>query len=166
MKVQHKKNKKILLIVIIGLALLLVAALLLIVWCNQKPITHIPPTDTNAQNLNAKQNLIKNPDSQDAPTPPASNSDSIVITSTQTTTDVTIFTQLSNIASGSCNLQITNAAKTYTTTAPVIYQSQFSTCAGFTVSKNSLNGSGTWNVVLVVNNGKNNITKTATIEVN
>lgn len=59
---------------------------------------------------------------------------------------VTITTQIQNISSGACRLTASNGASTISPqTAPIIYQPEFSSCAGFTVPKSSL-GNGTWSV--------------------
>jgi hypothetical protein len=50
-------------------------------------------------------------------------------------------------SSGSCQLQVTNGDQTESQSAEVIYQSQYSTCAGFSVPTGKL-GAGTWNIKL------------------
>ena len=77
---------------------------------------------------------------------------------------LTITTQLVNYSDGKCDLTIKNGDNTYTQTAPVIYQSTYSTCAGFNIPDNSV-PHGTWQISLVVSSkGKVN-TNTSSVEV-
>jgi len=171
MKLGYRKNKKNLTFFIvtgIAVALLCAGAYFTFKYFQGTSGDASKPSKNSQEtkdSLNSKQNLIENPDSQDAPSTPQADASSVTITSSQTSTDVTIFTKLSNIASGSCTIQITNGSKTYTNTVPIIYQSEFSSCAGFTVSKTSANGPGTWSVTLKITNDQINITKTTTVEV-
>jgi len=168
MKIQSKQNKKYVpIIAIVGIAILIIFIVIFFIFrhTNETTVTTPSKTQETQNDLDAKQNLIDNPNSQDAPVNKESGGDSITITSSQATENVTIFTKLINVASGSCDLKITNGEKSYTSTVPVIYQSQFSSCAGFTVPKDKLS-TGTWNVTLNVNNNEKTVTKTATIEVN
>lgn len=104
-----------------------------------------------------KQQLIDNQkDGTGTSAPePATGSSSITLNAQQETNgSVTVFTKLAGYSSGSCDLLVTNQGKSTTQSASVIYQPEFSTCAGFTVSKDAL-GTGTWNIKLSVTaNGK------------
>lgn len=62
---------------------------------------------------------------------------------------VTVFTKLYGYSDGTCNLSVSNGSKSYSTSAAVIYQADFSSCEGFTVPINKL-GTGTWSIKLSV----------------
>lgn len=62
---------------------------------------------------------------------------------------VTVFSKLFNIGSGTCNLTVVNGNNSASQQAEVIYQSEFSTCAGFSIPIAGL-GSGTWTITLSV----------------
>lgn len=171
MKVSSNKNTKKPLKIIIAAVIVLLAGLgaVLIVNYNQNNNNITPADNKSAEetknDLDTKENLIGDPDSQDAVDTPKANNDSVTITNSQTTTSVTIFVKLLNVPAGSCELRITNGSKEYTSTAPVIYQPEFSSCAGFTVAKSNLNGPGAWNLTLNIINDQINLTKSTTIEV-
>jgi hypothetical protein len=111
--------------------------------------------------LNAKKAAIENPS-------PVQDSSHGTTTTPQTTTEtptpnssftlsakqesdgsVTIIAKIQNVGSGTCALTITNGAKTYSDSADVIYQPDYSSCAGFTIAKEKL-GAGTWTINLTV----------------
>ena len=95
-----------------------------------------------------------------APTDP----DNITITPSQANGQVTVTTRLEGYSDGTCTLTSTNGGKTDTRTAQVIFQAQFSTCAGFSIPTSTL-GTGTWNFNLSVTAGGNTTTQTASLEV-
>jgi cytoskeletal protein RodZ len=96
---------------------------------------------------------------------PPTNSDNITLTAKQTDDQhVLVTTQLKGYSDGSCTLTLANGSQTSTQTAPVIYQSQFSTCAGFQVPVSSV-GSGKWSITLSVVSGGITTTKSTTLEV-
>lgn len=77
---------------------------------------------------------------------------------------VTVLTNLGAIPDGTCTLTITNGSKTTSQAATVIYQPQYSTCAGFSVPVSSV-GTGTWTLQLSVASQGATVSKTATLEV-
>lgn len=96
---------------------------------------------------------------------PPTDSDNITLTATQSSSDkITVLTKLKGYSDGTCSLSIVNGSKTYTQSASVIYQPEFSTCAGFSVPTASL-GSGTWNLTLNVVSGGVTTQKSTTLEV-
>lgn len=97
------------------------------------------------------------------PTPPPSTAIELS-TRQESNGNITISTKLFAISSGSCALTVVNGAKTASQTAQVIYQPQFSTCAGFSVARDNL-GTGTWNITLKVTSNVGTETKSTTIEV-
>jgi|GEM_PF-6178575 hypothetical protein len=78
---------------------------------------------------------------------------------------VTILTSLLNITKGECKLSITNGSNNYAKTVNILYQSEYSLCAGFSVPINDL-GPGKWQISLEVTSFDNNKqTKSMTYEV-
>lgn len=78
---------------------------------------------------------------------------------------VIILSKIQSVAEGSCRLVVTNSGKTTEQTAQVIYQPEFSSCAGFSVPVTAL-GSGSWNITVVVNPvGSGEISGTISLEV-
>jgi hypothetical protein len=92
------------------------------------------------------------PNSSTNYTPPT-NTNNIVLSALRSSSEtVTITTRLYNYSDGQCDLTITNGSNQYKKSVSIIYQSEFSTCAGFTVPVTSL-GTGTWNISLSVTSG-------------
>lgn len=96
---------------------------------------------------------------------PPSNADGIDISAKQSSTEVVVFTKLEGYADGSCQLKVTNGGRSTSQSAPVVFQREFSTCAGFTVPIDSL-GTGKWNIELSVTAGSETNTKSIDFEVN
>lgn len=81
---------------------------------------------------------------QTAPT----SSDSIAISAEKTNTDtVTVYTKLYGFPGGVCELSVANGTKQYSKTVDIIYQPEYSTCAGFSIPFSAL-GSGLWQITL------------------
>jgi hypothetical protein len=129
-------------------------------------------------NADSKQrlldNAVKNDQSSNNATPaPATDtatsttsSASMTLTASQSGSSVTVLTQIQNVAEGTCKLVVSNGIKSTAQTAQVIYQPQFSSCAGFTVPVSSI-GAGTWSIAVTVTpDDSTAITKTITLEVN
>lgn len=166
------KTNKILFIiasVLVGLALIFMALEITgVTHLFSSPDTQntdqIKEAETNSSN---KQDLIdgKSDNRNTGDTIPEPTVDDISL-STQRETDgsVTIFNELRNYSDGTCDLTISNGNNTYTQTAPVLYQDEFSSCIGFNVPVAKL-GAGTWQISLTVTSkGKAN-TKTTSVEV-
>ena len=104
-------------------------------------------------------------DPQPAPIP--SDTSSINITATQEGGNVIVQSRLNGpgYSSGTCVLDISNGQRTFSSSANILYQSDYSTCAGFSVATSSL-GTGTWAISLRVTplNGSS-LTKSVTFEV-
>lgn len=98
------------------------------------------------------------------PTP--SSPDTIELSASKTdASTVTVFTKLKNYASGNCELTVTNGTKTHSATAQILYQPEYSSCAGFSVPLSEL-GTGTWTIKLAATpTGAQAVTKTITLEV-
>lgn len=63
---------------------------------------------------------------------------------------VVVTTNLGPLPDGTCTLTVTNGTNKQEQTAEIIYQPDYSTCAGFSVPVSSL-GRGTWDIRLSVN---------------
>lgn len=77
---------------------------------------------------------------------------------------VTVFSKLYGYSDGSCELKITNGARATSQNAPIIYQREFSSCAGFSVPINSV-GTGNWTITLAVTSAGSTETKSISLEV-
>lgn len=172
------KNKKIL----ISVTALFAIALLLVMLEKtnvtnfiKRPInagvTNGPTEEQKKQeaesNADTKKELITGQDKPEGPTSGdvSTFEKSIELSTKQENNNtVTIFTELQGYNSGSCELTVTNAGKTTTQAAPIMYQPEFSSCAGFSVPIDAL-GKGNWNIKLsAVSGGKIN-SKTIQAEV-
>jgi cytoskeletal protein RodZ len=97
-------------------------------------------------------------------TPPVS-SDGISLSASQPNANqIVVTSKLVGYSDGTCTLTVTNGAKSTTQRVQVIYQPQFSTCAGFTIPISTI-GSGNWVLSLVVNSGGLNTSKTINLVV-
>jgi cytoskeletal protein RodZ len=143
----------------IGLVILLIIVGLLL-WYNHNNTDKntTDTTQTAAQKAEAqteaqaKKDLIESSNQTTTPptsNPPANTSTSITALSARQEDNgtVTIMTRLTSDTQGSCTLSITNGSRTYSKVVDIIYQPEFSTCAGFSVPINSL-GFGNWNIAL------------------
>ena len=119
--------------------------------------------DINSKN---KKDLIENKsgDANSDKTVEPSANDIALSTHRETDKSVTIITKLQNYSDGTCDLTIKNGSKTQTQTAPIIYQVDFSTCAGFNIPESSV-GVGTWQISLSVTSKGKVYTKTISVEV-
>ncbi len=75
---------------------------------------------------------------------------------------VTVFTNLSSLTQGNCLLEVDGTRANISKSAPVIYQDQFSSCAGFSLTAEEVNslGLGIWSITLTVNDGSSSISST------
>jgi cytoskeletal protein RodZ len=87
------------------------------------------------------------PQTTNPDTTPASSQTITLSAKQETNNTVTIYTKLLNISSGTCNLSISNNGASYAKSAAIIYQAEFSSCAGFSVPISGL-GAGTWQITL------------------
>lgn len=183
MRIQKQPSKKSRTIKIV-IAIILGLVLLLGVLEYMGVIDVIPSNGPNAAQKaeqkkseeQAKKDFLEtdNPDSQkekdadtssNAPVVPLSP-DTIELSAQKTSSnEVTIFTKLQGYSAGSCELTIKKGDKTVSKTAPIIYQDNYSICAGFTVMISDL-GSGKWDILLGAKpSGGEIINKSITYEV-
>jgi len=147
-----KMKKKVLFVVIALLAITLALAVLE----KLHVIDLIKPSDSvvgPSQEEQAKQKQFDNERKQDFVEndklgQPATEPAALELSAKQEADGtVTVFTKIRNIAEGTCDLAITNLSASYIASAPLIYQSEFSSCAGFSVPVSKL-GPGTWSIKL------------------
>lgn len=115
-------------------------------------------------NKTTKQDFIeKAPVAKPAPIPQDSNS--VALSASQDGDSVTILTKLRGFPSGVCDLAIANGNKTHSVSADVIYQPEFSSCAGFSIPVAKL-GAGQWSITLKATpTGGSALTKSIPLEV-
>lgn len=77
---------------------------------------------------------------------------------------ITIFTKLQGFSDGTCTATLRNGSKVIKLTANIIYQSEFSTCAGFSVPVNNL-GNGIWQINITASSTNNNASSDINFEV-
>ena len=93
----------------------------------------------------------------------SSETPSIELTAKQEPNDtVTVFTKLTSITSGTCQLVINGNGTTLVNEVEVIYQAQYSTCAGFSVP---INAKGIWNINLNISTAGGSYSKHINYEV-
>lgn len=101
------------------------------------------------------------------PAPVPTNNSSIELSADKDGNDVTIIVKLKEqgYSQGKCSLNVAANGKRVTQDADIIYQPEYSTCAGFSIPMSSV-GNGQWTISLSVTplNGKP-ITKTLTKEI-
>lgn len=182
MKINTNPNQKQIFIAVI---LLVLAALLMVIVLEKTRTTDFIKDPTYHEILQGPtQEQIKQQEqeqadqksefldknSQEGTTQPAevpTDSETIHLTLTQEGESVTVRNELhgQGYSSGTCKLTVTNGSKTTVQEAQIIYQPEYSMCAGFSVPV-SPSGTGNWSISLEVTplNGQA-LTKTATIEV-
>lgn len=95
-----------------------------------------------------KKQAVENPPATQTTTPaPVPTSNISLSTRQESNGTVTVFTKLAGVSDGTCVLNVTNGSKSTSQTADVIYQPQYSSCAGFSVPISSV-GTGTWTLKL------------------
>lgn len=73
----------------------------------------------------------------------------LTLSTKQDTANVTVLTQMSGVTAGECILEVRNGGMTTSQKAQVIYQPEFSSCAGFSVPKSTV-GAGQWQITVTV----------------
>ncbi len=178
--VSRKSSKKNLVLLIVAVVLSVVIVVALLEKTNVINLFSSPTSDTSENgptpeeiaqeentNADAKQEYLDETykDKDDQPAPAPADDPSITVTAKQEGSSVTVLTKIQSVAEGNCKLTATNGAKSTSQEAEVIYQPEFSSCAGFGVPVSTL-GSGTWNITLtVMPTGGTAISKSTTLEV-
>lgn len=160
-KVRSSKKKK--LPIIISVVVLLILATLIALYLfkvfpfqntNKDGATSSQIKEEKDTNANQKDQFLDNEKDNPTPTEPAKvpdSSDTITLTTSQEGNSVTLITKLvgQGYSSGTCELTIKANGKTSTQTADIIYQPEYSSCAGFTTPVDTL-GRGIWEISLKV----------------
>lgn len=103
-------------------------------------------------------NEVKQGDSDDPQTPPAPTNDDITLTAKTSGENVVVTTKLSTVAAGTCTLTVTGGSTPVTQQAKVIYNDEYSSCAGFSVRKDVVNATS-WSISLSVDTGSSKLVK-------
>ena len=140
---------------------------------NQPPHAATPAQKASEQQHNATskqqfndsavQQAAGQPAGQQQPQP-ASTSQQIELRAETAGQAVTVYTKLAHASSGTCSLRIRNGEHEQQQTAAIIYQPEFSSCAGFSVPVAPL-GQGQWQIELTVTTDGATLTKTITHKV-
>ena len=170
----NKTNKQIIHRKLLIAAIVLISFIIVLLILELTSITNLinPPshnqkTTTQQDDIknttdNNKQNLI---DSTATPSTYEPTVDDIIISANRETNGVTtIHTQLANYSDGLCDITITNGNNTYTNSAAIIYQSSYSTCAGFSIPSNTM-PDGIWQITLSVVSKGITVTKTISVDI-
>lgn len=140
---------------------------------NQPPHAATPAQKASEQQHNATskqqfndsavQRAAGQPAGQQQPRP-APTSQQIELRAETAGQAVTVYTKLAHASSGTCSLRIRNGEREQQQTAAIIYQPEFSSCAGFSVPVAPL-GQGQWQIELTVTTDGATLTKTITHKV-
>lgn len=140
---------------------------------NQPPHAATPAQKASEQRHNATskqqfndsavQQAAGQPAGQQQPRP-APTSQQIELRAETAGQAVTVYTKLAHASSGTCSLRIRNGEREQQQTAAIIYQPEFSSCAGFSVPVSPL-GQGQWQIELTVTTDGATLTKTITHKV-
>ncbi len=113
--------------------------------------------------LEKKQNTIESPESTKTPNP---SSEKISLTAhIENNGTVTVFTKLYEFSGGRCELTVVNGTHSTTQQADIIYQPEFSSCAGFSIPIQTV-GEGQWAINLIITTNGQEFTKTINLNVN
>lgn len=176
-KVKSFKHRK----VVAGISLALLTAVFFFValrvygYYRDKTITEFPDGPTSAQtkqasdmNADNKKTFIESnqgaEDDQNQNTETPINVGIELTAKQEANGSVTVTSKLPGVSSGTCTLTVTNGAKETVKTATIIYQPEFSTCAGFSVAQSEL-GTGVWTLSLRLS-GSSDAGKSITLRVN
>ena len=117
----------------------------------------------NQKKKELTENTVNNTPIPPPSTPPTNAN--IELTAKEESNDtVTITSKLAGVSSGTCNIEISNGATKISRQVAVIYQPEFSTCAGFSIPISEL-GTGLWNILLTVNSPTGSSSKTINLKV-
>jgi len=126
--------------------------------------------EANETNNDQKEQFLddeKNNSNTADPAKIPNSTDTITLTTSQDSSSVTTIAKLvgQGYSSGTCELTVTANGKSNTQSADIIYQPEYSSCAGFSTSINTV-GKGSWSISLKVTplNGSA-LTQTTTVTV-
>lgn len=109
-----------------------------------------------------------NPEQTPTNTPsstPVQSTSNLELNAHQEGPNVVTTAKITGVVGGNCVLTVNNLGRTYSQTAEVIYQPEYSSCAGFGIPVSSV-GVGTWSISLQVNGpGGSTVNKQINLEV-
>ena len=115
-----------------------------------------------------KQEFIensKNEPSTDSPLNTGNVDESkVVVTATEADGTIIVSTKLYDYSDGTCSLKATNGEKQNVQSAPIIFQPEYSTCAGFSIDQDEL-GAGNWAIELTSTSKGQSVTKKVSLDV-
>lgn len=164
MQNQRTKNNRKKNILIVSILALVIISAVTAYAVTRYPNTFFGTNDTQEEietNNDSKKDFIENtnPDGSPIDDSPDDTAVNPIEVSAQKENDgsVTVFTKTGSIARGTCELTITNESASLSKQAPVLYQDQYSSCAGFSITgaETSQLGVGDWSIVLEVVDGSN-----------
>lgn len=127
--------------------------------------TEAQQKESATSNANEKQQFLDNEAKQKdstgetpQPSKPPTNQDVDLAARTEGE-NVIITSKITTLQSGTCTLRITGGPTPFSQQAAIIYNPEFSTCAGFSINKQSISAS-TWTITLEVSNGSVQLEKT------
>ena len=126
-----------------------------------------PSAAQQAAENQTKQDLIEDTNTKDSESTDnaTDNQANIIITTNQEQNGtLTVLTKLYGYSDGTCTLKVTNGSHTSSQTADIIFQPEYSSCAGFSVNI-AQHGTGTWNVELTTITKGQSATKKLSVEV-
>lgn len=109
------------------------------------------------------QDKVSKPEEPTSYSPPTS-SDNLKLSAYVKDGNAVVTTKLYGYSDGNCMVSLHKATQTVTRSAPVIYQSEYSSCAGFSIPVSELS-SGQWTVTLDVQSGSTTTSKQIPLEV-
>ncbi len=109
------------------------------------------------------QDKASKPEESTSYSPPAS-SDNLGLSAYVTDGNAVIITKLYGYSDGTCTMSLRKATQTVTRSAPILYQSEYSSCAGFSIPVSELS-SGQWTVTLDAQSGSTTTSKQILLEV-
>lgn len=152
MKTQKSKRIPLNLILIVSAIIIVIGSVSVFAFMNsrQSPTDQTKQTDSSTKTSDDKKAFIENTDKNGQPINNESpDNPNVSITLSEDANQVIVQTQLTDISTGECTLTIGS----FSVSAPVLYQPEFSTCEGFSVQKSEIDTSLTFKLV-VVSEGK------------
>ena len=156
-------------VTLVGLGLELTNTTNFIKSSGNTPATKPPGPTPEEKQLEAESNAESKKKAEEEQTTPTTTqqpqSKNVELSAKQESNEtVTVFTKLIGYSSGTCELVATNGDKTSTQTASIIYQREFSSCAGFSLPISPL-GKGLWTLKLTATSTGLSESKTISYEV-
>ncbi len=103
---------------------------------------------TDAENKQQYLDSVSKEQAQGGSTTNTNSASTVEFSASQSGNMVTVLTRIYSAASGTCKISVSNGTKTTEQSAPIIYQPEFSSCAGFSIPIDAL-GKGEWVIDLV-----------------